>query len=259
MPTASWLIGAYPHLPEQTLTVDVTANESLSVAAGSYYLHDAANSALSLLNATRIALNTHSELGGTTANICRDRLVRITTNQSAEITWPPLLRTLFGMPEVTVGSDHVAEDVSPLLWSPGKPESPAARLGSDGFVYSDVAVSVSATSVVTSVENNTGVQNSFEWPTVLMDRVWTEPRTGGTYESFFATVLRRFRRFKLWRAVTEDASDATVTWGEYLPSTGAYVMRPDAGTVSFDLNRREQYVESYADVDLDVIRTTEFV
>jgi len=128
MPISAWLIGSYRGLPEQTLTIEGAPQV---IDAGSYYLYDA-TAGLSLL--TQLGAALLDEVVGGSAVLLRNRKVRLSGSNPFDLTWPVdgVLRGLLGFTGNLAGqATYTAPNISPLLWSPGRTETPTmAPLGS---------------------------------------------------------------------------------------------------------------------------------
>lgn len=264
MPTSDWLIGSYPNLEAQSLTVTVSGNsDPIQIAAGDYYLYDD-TSAFDLLNTLTNALSGHTEGPGVSAALREDRRVVITSNPAMAITWPldGILRDLLGYTgNLASGTSHVAPNISPLFWSGGRPAiSVGARLGTDGVPVRDIAVGQSGTGRVVVTSHNRYRRHTLGWRFVTNGRVWTESENNGELVVFFDNVLVERRRFKLWRNVPEDlnGTDTVDVAGDgdgVLPSTGAYVYN---GPNEFQYGRELGYHESLHPITIPVVTTAEF-
>lgn len=226
MTISCWLIGSYRGLPAQTLTIE---GDPLVIPAGSYYLWDA-DADLSLLAKVKAAMD--EEVIGASAVLLRNRKVRLSGSSSFDVIWPAdgVLRNLLGFTNDLAGqSSYTAPNVSPLLWSPGRTETPTmAPLGSQGHTRFPVFAAVSpldgSMSVVTHGSGR--VFNEFRWGYVANARYQTASELGGEFCVWFANVCALGRNFKLHRLLDEsDASSAPVT-GLGTAVLGPYVYSP---------------------------------
>lgn len=263
MPTTSVLVGSHPAIPATSITVTANAvTEVLAFAGGAYYLSHPTGS-LSLLTAVVALLNTHSELLGTAAVVARSGRVRLTNAVAFSVdSWgaDTTLRDLLGFSAALAsGTAHVAPGHSPLYWSPGKTETPRARLGADGILVRDTYAARSAPGVVVATANNEWFENGFTWPFVAIDRYERVPDVPGTWAYFWAYVVSRYRRFWIAREVTEDAADDTTPMAltAKIPSAAAY-MWPEQGPVRRDHQREIPRLELYGRVDLAVETALEY-
>lgn len=261
--TTDLLVGSYPSLPSQTMSVTSSATtEAVVIAAGSRYLYDG-GSALDLLLALATAINSHSVVSGCTVVIQRDLRVRIGANQNFTLTWPAdgVLRGLLGFTGnlSPVANTFTATNISPLLWSAGRPAICEARLGTDGIPVHDTAIGQAAPGIVRATSHNSYRRNTLSWRYVQNARVWTTSEAGGEFFTFFREVLRQVRRFKVHRNVTEDlASTTAITLGSPLPSTGAYVYAPPSRPVEMPWGREFPTVESLHPITCPVVQSPEY-
>jgi hypothetical protein len=254
------LIGSYPNLSAQSLTITVGATvEVIVLPAGSYYFRDGTAS-LSLLAALETAINAHSLIAGATVVLQRDLKVFISGNGTAfALTWPVdnQLRDMIGATgNLVSATTHTMPNQSRLVWSAGKRGRFTSRLGTDGTPVHDTATGQAATGVVTSASHNTYRSNSVTWRYVRNARVWTTSEAAGEYFAFWDAVLRHSRRFKVYRDTTEDpASTTAITYGTLLPSTRAYVHVPPPPVV-FPYGREFEFIESLHPIAIDPITTS---
>lgn len=226
MTISAWLIGSYRGLPEQTLTIEGAPQV---IDAGSYYLYDA-TAALSLLTKVNAAMV--AEVADGTAVLLRNRKVRLSGSNPFGLTWPAdgVLRNLLGFSGNLAGqASYTAPNISPLLWSPGRPETPTmAPLGSQGHTRMPVFTAVSpydgSISVVTHGSGR--VFNEFRFPYVANARYQTAAELGGEFCVWFANVCALGRNLKLHRLLDEsDASTDPIT-GLGSAVLGPYVYSP---------------------------------
>lgn len=266
MPTTDLLIGSYPSLPSQTMSVTANAvTEAVVLPSSSYYLYDGVSS-FGLLYRLAANLVGHSELGGgVTCTIQQDLHVRIASSDATTftLTWPVdgVLRDLLGFSGnlTPAAASHVAPNVSPLLWSAGRPAIYGARLGTDGVPVHDTAIGQSAPGIVTATSHNSYRRNTLGWRYVRNSRVWTTSEAGGEFFAFFHEILRQVRRFKVYRNVVEDLSSTTdITLGSPLPSSGAYVYAPPGRPVEMPWDREFPFVETLHPISIAVVTSPEY-
>ncbi|MCY0990624.1 hypothetical protein OV203_26005 [Nannocystis sp. ILAH1] len=255
----SWLIGSR-YLPPTPITIEGNVYDFSSASQGWYLYHP--TGALSLVGRLQ-ALLLSVPIAGASVVILRNRKVRISADGNFSITWTDaILRNLLGFSANLSGqSSYTAPNISPLLWSPFKPESPAdAPLGVAGRpAYDTQAVCApDGTSVFTS--HFTQYLNSFEWQLVPNERYQTTspPSVGGEYLTFFDQVLVRAGKFWLWRGIDEGSDTTPVTWTSAL---GPYVLRPGSrGPISPPFKRSAGFgwADLRNDVELDVLVTPEW-
>lgn len=228
------LIGSYPNLPAQTLTISTAGpvTENHDLAEGSYYLYDD-QSAFDLMAAITAVLESHSVLTGATVSMLNNRHLRISATQTFSLTWPTdnVLRNLLGFTTNLSGTNtYTATNISSLLWSPGKTTTYGARLGTDGIPVSDTAWAQSGPGTVYATRHNTYRRQSLIYRFVQNARVWTTSEAGGEFFAFWRDVLDLGRKFKVWRTLDEGSGssdwDIAGDGDGVLPSSGAYVYQP---------------------------------
>lgn len=253
-------IGSYPNLPAQSLTITVGATaEVIVLPAGNYYFHDGTRS---LMAALATAINAHSLIAGATVVLQRNLRAFISGNGTAfALQWPAdgQLRDLVGSTgNLASAATHTMPNQSPLVWSAGKRATYSARLGSDGIPVHDTATGQAATGIVSSVSHNTYRRNLVAWRYVANARVWTTSEAAGEFFVFWENVLRRARRFKVYRSTTEDpASTTAITYGTVLPATLPYVHTPPSPAV-FPFDREFAFVESLHPIAIEVTTAPEY-
>lgn len=224
--TSAWLIGSYRGLPRQDLLVD---GHEVSIDAGNFYLYDS-TAGLSLL-AQIVAAMTEAGVVGASAVLLKNRKVRISATDPFSIDWSPdntLSRRLLGFADNLSGANsYIAENVSVLLWSPGRTESPTMAplgvLGHERFpVFAAVSPLDGSVSVVT--HGSSRVFNEFRFSHVGNARYQTVDAAGGEWATFFANVCALGRSFNLWRNVVED--DASTDPAVFSTKLGAYILSP---------------------------------
>lgn len=230
--TTDIFLGSYPNLAQQTISVTSGATtENVTLAAGSYYLHDTDTSARSLIETLAAAIETHSVVSGAGVDILENRRIRISATQTFTLTWPVdgVLRDLLGFTGnlTPAASSHTASGISPLLWAPGRTGTVEGRLGTDGVPVNDTIVGQAATGIVYAGTHNSYRRNSFGYRYVQNSRVWTTAEAGGEFIAFWRNVLSRFARFRVHTSVVEDTVGTDpMSFGAYHPETGAYTYAP---------------------------------
>lgn len=259
MPNSAWLVGSWPSLPSQSMTVTANATpEVITVAAGDYYLDDSASSR-SYVAALATALQTHTQITTATVWLGRDRLVHFSFDVATAITFTDTDgRDLIGMngafASATSGD---ADTVSPFLWVPDRPENASARVGRDGDTVYDTVVSsaggVNSTQIATGF--NTRETNDFDFrfvPNEYFDS-GVDANNGGEWRSFFDTVVRRLRRFKLYRTTLHTEGDTTDVGLLGSNQLGPYQLRHGSGPMRFVNDREIDLIERLHRVRLPVI------
>lgn len=243
---SAWHIGAQ-YLPEQELEIE---GGPQVITAGTRYLHHG-TAALSWMRAVRTAMLAAGVTGGAVI-LQRDRKVRIYANANFELVWPAdnALRNLLGFTEDLDGTQnsYVADLISPLLWSPGRTESPTmAPLGMLGHRVIPTYTAVSAYDGSTvAVSHGTGrIYNEFWFRNVPAARYQTVSALGGEWSTFFERVCAPAYSFNIWRNVDEsDASDSVAVFSD---SIGPYVYSPDRRGSDWTFQRENDGNFKYTD------------
>lgn len=262
--TSDWLIGSYPDLESQSMTVTTAGPvaEACVLAAGDYYLYDDLSD-WDLINELQIALLTHSVLNDVGIIFQENRRIRIVSTIAFALTWPTdnILRNLLGFTgNLTSALEHTAANVSPLLWSPGKNNNPTeARKGTDGIKVMDVVVGQSGPGTMRATKKNEYRRNTLLYRHIANARVWTTAEAGGEFCSFFDNVLVMRRRFKVWPDVPEGTGTTSIgspaDTGGPIPSSGAYVYN---GPNEMPWGREHGYKEFTHPITLPVNTTREY-
>jgi hypothetical protein len=267
MPTTTdLLIGSYPNLEAQSMSVTTAGpvTEPCVLAANSWYLFDDV-SAWDLFNALGASLMTHSVLNDVALFLGVDLRIRINSSIAFALTWPTnnILRNLLGFTAGLASNTlHTATNISPLLWSPGKPATQEARVGTDGIPVADTAVGMSGPGTLIAREFNEYRRDTLTFRYLLNSKVWTTDEAGGEFISFWRNVIRLRRRFKVWRNYPEDLTDHTTLQNPNdstnpgpLPSTGAYKY---TGPNEMPWGREFNFVDSLHPLTLPVVQTREY-
>ena len=230
--TSSWLVGSAA-LAAQSVTIDGTPE---AIAAGTYYLYDATAS-LSLLS-KMVAAMTAAGVAAAAGVVLLNRKVKLSSSGVFTVTWPAdgVLRDLLGFSgNLAAASSYTASAISPLLWSPGKPESPQrSPLGVAGHRVYNTQIGVAEDGTTFSTTSGYRTIQEYRWTYVHTSRVQTSAEAGGEFARFFSEVLIK-ARWKLYRAIAEDDTSTTaVTWPTAI---GPYFMTPDSRAPDWDFNR----------------------
>lgn len=258
----SWLVGSV-YVPETTITINGTGYD---FPAGYYYLRHT-TAALSLID-TLDGFLADEVIAGHDVIVSRDRTVRIVCTPGDEFTlvWPAALRGLFGFTSNLPGTDavEVAEGISPLLWSAGKPHSPQeGPFGAAGRSVYDTRFGTAPDGTQVADNHHTQVVNTFTWNHVAYTRFQTtDPGVGGEYVTFFDRVLGAAGKFFLYAFVSESlTTDQTaVTWPTGTDKLGPYGFRPTRGGVTWDFQRSSghQLTGRFNQVSLDCLIVPEW-
>ncbi|MCY1055441.1 hypothetical protein [Nannocystis sp. SCPEA4] len=258
----AWLIGSY-HEGVAGMTATLAGSASTIVPddqpGGVYLYHD--TDALSLIDLLEDAMLS-VPIAGAQVRVLENRKVRISATNTFTITWTNLLlRTLLGFTADLAGQNsYTAQNVSPLLWSPGKPESPTeSPLGTLGRPVYDTRFSTGADGTQVSTSSHTQHVQTFSWPFVSVSRYQTADALGGEYLTFFDFVLRRANKFFLWRNIAEDLDGTDpVVWTS--SPLGPYGFRPARSPISPDFRRSQglERIDRRMNVQLDCLVVPEW-
>lgn len=257
MPDSAWFIGsiAIPALAPEF------SGAPGAIAAGTYYLRHATAS-LSLLDQVVAAMTT-AGVTAPAAVILENRRVRLSGSSSFDIDFiEGTLQLLLGFSTDTYGSatSHTAENVSPLLWSPGYFATPATPDGVDGYVVNDRAVLRSADMTRQQVDTfNEGTFNELSWDTILADRLRVDDASdgGGTFHELLEQSAKLgYHLFWYPSQAEDDASTTAVTWGT---ARGPYVVRlGDFADSWYARKSGFEFVDQYGTLDLPLMRVSEY-
>lgn len=249
IPTA-WLVGSY-YVPAFAATIDGTPVQITTVDQGFYLYHPTDD--LSLIYQLEHAL-LGAGVTGAAVRVLESRHVRITAVGAFDLNWGSTLsRDLYGfVGNLSGANSYTATNISPLLWSPGKPETPTeSPLGVAGRRVYDTKLSVAPDGTTVADSHYTQRVQTFNWSHVPMDRFQTSSEVGGEYVVFYDYVLHRGHKFDLWRGIAEDVEGAfPVVWTSYL---GPYSLRQTRGLLGADFQRSPGFerVDRRAQVSLD--------
>ena len=258
----SWLIGS-AYLPTQNLTID---GNPYTIPAGNYYLYHPTG-AISLITTLDNILE-DAGVQGHNVVIQKNRHVAVLYDEGWEflMSWPAnnILRDLLGFAD-DIGQSppsDVAATISPLLWSPGKTESPQESpfLCLGRTVY-DTRFGTAPDGTQVADSHHSQVVNTYTWSHVAAGRFQT-PNLGfgGQYVRFFDQVLRRAGKFHLWHRVDEDTNSSDAVDFDLYDSLGPYGYRPTRGGVTWDFQRSAGFttVNRYNNVSLDCLVVPEW-
>ncbi len=261
---SAWLVGSRGwSVGGQVIQVDDSQQLILGELGGLYLLHKAPQ--LSLITQVRNALLA-AGVASPEVVILKNRKVRIRGDVEFSVTWGAgaLVRDLLGFDEDLAGaSEYVAPSVSPLLWSPGRPENPKlAPLGVSGAPYLDVAIAHAPGGLQTVREHGEPIRrNRFDFRHVPRGRYWTgEHPAAGELVRWYLNVLARSERFVLFRQVGEGPEAEPA---EYQVSQVLGPFRGDLGDRKLRrlvVARAQGFkrVEAFYDFSLPVIVAQEF-
>lgn len=249
-----WLIGS-TEIAAQTVTID---GSDETITAGEYYLYHA--TAPSLLDEMVDAM-TSAGVVAPAAEILENRKVKLSSSGTFTVTWPAdnILRNYLGFTgNLAAASSYTATNISPLLWSPGRTESPTmSRVGLNGRTVYNTTIGVGDDGTPCATTHGSRVYNEFWWKNIAGDRYQTSSAAGGEFETFKGEVLVKQYAFGLYRGIDEDdASTTAVTFGSPL---GPYAFRPSGRSpdVAGERSRGFALADSRWDVTVPVYVRTE--
>lgn len=247
---ASWLIGSRADLPAGDMTIDASPQAQ---TPGSFYLYDA-DAGLSLLAVLHNVIAAAGVLG-VSVRLNQSGHVRIGGGPAVAITWgtSTVLRDLLGFTgNLASAAEHVAPNLSPLLWMPGKPETPLAqRLGVVGHrVHNVYQTTAPYSGKSESVSHGSRMFARYAWPMVDTERLVADLGEGGTFDTWFAEVAVKSARWKLYRDVLEDPAGTASAIPTLDEPLGPYVVSGPRLTWKWDLSRGFERTDKRGDIDL---------
>lgn len=250
---AAWLIGSTAELPTQNLVIDGVPVVS---SAGQYYLYDN-DSSLSLCRVMSTAM-VAAGLPGIPACVLYDSgKVSIGAGAVFTVAWgiSTILRDLLGFTGDLAGAaNYVAPLKSPLLWMPGKPETPMAhRLGTAGHKVHTMFQAVAPYSGrAESVSHGTRTYARYLFPMVDSEMVVTPGNEGGTWARWWQENAVKSARWKLYREVLEDPAGNSSVLGTLDQPLGPYVVsnQGKSPTWAYDMSKGFERTDKRADIDI---------
>lgn len=245
---SAWVIGSVKNL-DFAVTISAQPPESVT---GSRYLYHPTGS-LSILDGMVSAM-TASGVTGASAVLTRDRRVKLSAAGTFSVSWDDTeLRDLLGFTVTLSGaSSYTATNISPLLFSPGKPFlselSPRGTLGiRRPLAYYTMSPSDGSAFVVSHGER---YDQRFSASHVDIERVYTSQEAGGEWVRWFDECPTRGYQFYVYLDVVEDSgssTEATLSNG-----LGPYVWVPSSRAPSWDYRRARgfDWTDFLADVSL---------
>ena len=237
MPTynAAWLIGSVADLPAQAVAID---GAPVSSSAGDFYLYDA-TAARSLITEFE-AMMTAAGVAGPNAYIRRSGYVYLESSGVFAVNWGTgtRLRDLLGFTANLTGStSYVAPLKSPLLWMPGKPETPIGhRLATVGHKIPTQFQAVSAyTGRAESVSHGDRYFARISFPMVDTALVVSAANEGGTFARWWDEIAVTSARWKLYRDVGEDPAGTSAEHRNPSGNAPRWTFEPSKGFERTDL------------------------
>ena len=248
---AAWLVGSYAGLPQQDTLINAVMG---ATPAGGYYLYNHGNASLSLLTHVRNAIGAATG-AATTAILQQSGHVRIDCAAPFSLAWgtSTLLRDLLGFSaNLALNASYTAPLLSPLLFMPGKPETPLAqRLGVAGHRSHTVFQTTAPYSGKSeSVSHGSRSYARYGFPMIDTDRLTGSLGEGGTFDTWFEYVAVRSARWKLYRDVLEDPAGTTSALLTLTQPLGPYVMTGERPSWKWDLSRGFERTDKRGDIEL---------
>jgi len=253
--TSDWLIGSVRSMPAYAYSVSASV---YGIAAGDYYLYDAANSRSMLYQLEEDIEDKHPGQGAAVF-LTETGHVRITCGVAFSITWSDVeFRNWLGFNSDIVSQTAVtASNKSPLFWSPSYPGTPKhSPYGIDGTKIYDTAITESPSGQTSqATRHHTKTVQGWSWTMVPIARVWTTDGdgTGGEFRRFYDEVLSKLARFKFYTNITEETTSTTAfTPGVVL---GPYKAR---GPVDDWYSRGIPGADTRSPISIDATKTAEY-
>jgi hypothetical protein len=250
--------------PDAGLAVTIDASlEAVTASLGGLYIVSP-TAALNLMARMVVAMTS----AGVVAPACfitEQRYVRLTSSGVFTVDWTStVLRDYLGFTGNLAGaSAYTAQLRSPLLWSPGKTETPElAPLGAHGQPIADISVAYGAGGTQTiRVEGDPTYRQRYQWAHVLKARYYSAPPTpvAGDYVYFWNSEFIGGNRWILLRGVTEGSSTTVSAGYGSATAAGPYkAMVQEMRAVQFDRSTGFARVEHSYDVSIPCVKTPEF-
>jgi hypothetical protein len=222
-----WFLG-YVTIPAQSFLVNASA---ASVAAGTYCLRHSTG-AVSLVDAFDAAIV--AAVGGTAScSLSVGGLVFAGYSGNRSVTWgsATILRDLLGFTQGDLASSdfHIADDYSPLFWSPGYPGTPATIRGRDGYLVPHQVLSKSDDgSRVDTYHFSEETHQELGWSHIMPERLMVEDSGdgGGTFYEFHRQVGMIGSEFLWYPDIEEDVEETEPV--TFTTPRGPYVLRAEA-------------------------------
>lgn len=257
----SWLVGSVAALPDQVLEVD---GDEFTLDSGAYYLMDALDS-LSLI-ATFEALLTAAGVADASVFMTKSRHVRITSSGTFAVTWgaSTRLRDLLGFTgNLSGASAYQATLVSPLLWSPAKPESSTmAPFGTRGMkVYTTMQSVAPYSGRTQQVSHGYREYNAWFWLNVAISRVWTQSEAPGEFVRWFAEIATTSSRWKLYSQISEEATTSSLPVTISYGGQGPFIYSATRKGVNWSYQRSKglEWCDRRADIEISAHVCGEYV
>lgn len=231
--TSAWLVGSV-----KDLGYYYSIGAALKQVTGDRYLyHPTAN--LSILNKIQADLVAEG-FGAATAVLTRDRRVKLASGAgNFTITWDSTaLRDLLGFTATLTGAaTYTATNISPLLWSPGKPLMPElSPVGTTGnrrpLAYWTQSPTDGSPFVVAHGER---IDQRWSVSHVSQGRMQTSSEAGGEWAVFFEQCVEKGYSWYVYPSVTEETGSSTAA--TLSNGLGPYVLAVSGRAPSWDFQR----------------------
>lgn len=245
---AAWLIGSYASMPATEVTVNAVLT---AVTGGDWYLWDA-TATWSLCALMQNTLTAAGVAGGACV-LQRDGKIKLSAAGVFSVTWGvgTLLRDMLGFTGNISGSaSYSAPNQSPLLFMPGKPETPMAqRLGTAGHKTHTVYMAIAPYSgKAESVSHGSRQFARYFFPLVDTDLMVDDSNTGGTWGRWTEEVAVKAARWKLYRGALEDPTDTAAVTASLDQPLGPYVVTDP--NWRWDTSKGFERTDARADLDI---------
>jgi hypothetical protein len=252
--------------PDAGLDVTIDASpETVTASLGGLYIYHPTD-ALDLPTQF-VAAMTAAGVVDPAAFITEDRHFRLTSSGVFDVTWTStVLRDYLGFTgNLTGATGYTATNRSPMLWSPGKTETPEeAPLGAHGKPIADLSVAYGAGGTQTiRVEGSPTYRQRFAWSHVAKARYYNAPPSpvDGDFAAFWLSEFVGGNRWILLRGVTEGTSTTVSAGYGSATNVGPYkadMSQPEMRSLQFARSAGFSLVEAYYDVTIPCVKTPEF-
>lgn len=240
----AWVIGSVKNMNHQ-FTIEGVPKSVI----GSRYLYNS-HSDISILGG--IVEKMGEVVPGPVAVLTRARKVKISAGAVFAINWTSSdLRELLGFTgNLSGASSYIAPNVSPLLFSPGKPLlSELSPRGTRGIRRPLAYYTMSPTDGTTFVvSHGDRIDQRFSATHVDIERVYTTAEAGGEWVRWFDAVPARGYQFWVYPEMSEDP--ASTTSASFSGGLGPYVWVPSGRAPAWDYRRARgfEWTDFLADV-----------
>lgn len=248
------------NLAAQTFDID---GNGAAIAAGYWYLRHPTTAALSLIDEFADQM-TAAGVAAASCTVRQNRRVRLISSGAFTVTWgtATILRDLLGFTQGDLSgqSSYTADDVSPLLWSPGATATPATIGSKAGYMQPHRIARKSDDGSRYEVDwYGSEIRQRLSWALIPIDRIEVDDDTndGGTLEAFVEQVILRGYKFWHHEDVTEGTTDTNpMVWND----ANAYGPYVETAMQNGDVLRRLiANADDYGGgVEMDLLQTSEY-